>query len=382
MANKLFICSLLLSLMGSAGAQTPPAEALDDRLLLSKGSAWWFKTLPSLSPMSLESRAPTESEIAVVEKVKSLMISKPAKAFALIDGKSVVHVQYNSPANADSMFYGLSIGKTATAMAVGKAICSKLFRLESQAEEFVPELIGTALGKATVHDLLRMSSGATDGNPDSTIFTAVERKNWFEGNLDLVTLLSSPRVSSAKKGMFSPYKPGEQFYYKATDPLLLGVMVAKAAGVSYPQWLQDEVFTPAGFKYPGLYIQNSLQQGAADNGLRLRLEDWIRFAVWIKTASHQEGCFGDFVRSAFATQIQNERRPADRKFGYYFGGYGYFLWTENAISKNSVYASGYGGQRIAWNLKNDRIVVVFSNVENWMDSIYEVAKDWGNVLIK
>jgi CubicO group peptidase (beta-lactamase class C family) len=379
MANKLFICSLLIYLAGSLKAQTLPSEALDSRLLLSNGSSWWFKTSPSGSAMTLENREATANEMRVVEKVKSLMVSKPAKAFALVDGKSIVHVQYNSPANADSLFYGLSIGKTATAMAVGKAICARLLTLENKAEEFVPELLGTALGKATVHDLLRMSSGTTDGNADSTIFTDVERKDWFDGRLDLVTLLSSPRVSSAKKGLFSPYIPGEQFHYKATDPLLLGVMIARAANTTYPQWLQEQVFTPAGFKFPGLYIQNMMKQGAADNGLRLRLEDWIRFAVWIKASTYQEGCFGNFVRSAFETQIRNNGRPADRKFGYYFGGYGYFLWTENSISRNSVYASGYGGQRIAWNLKNDRMVVAFSNLENWMESIYEVARDWGDI---
>jgi CubicO group peptidase (beta-lactamase class C family) len=376
---KSFIGFILLFLMCNLSAQPSPFKAPDSRLLLSKGSPWWFKTEPSASPANLERRAPNSDEMRVIERVKSLMSGKPAKAFALVDGYSIVHIAYNTPANDDSLFYGFSIGKTATAMAVGKAICANLLSLESKAEKFVPELKDTALGKATVHDLLRMASGTTDGNVDSSIYTPAEGKEWFDGKLDLVKLLSSQRVSSAKNGIFSPYKAGEQFYYKATEPLLLGLMIANAAGVSYPNWLQEQVFTPAGFKFPGLYIQNMMQQGAADNGLRLRLEDWIRFAVWIKTSSSQEGCFGNFVRSAFKTQIQNNVRPVDRKFGYWFGRYGYFLWTENAISKNSVYASGYGGQRIAWNLKNDRIVIVFSNVENWMDSIYEVAKDWGDI---
>jgi CubicO group peptidase (beta-lactamase class C family) len=379
MRIKFIVLSLLVFSMPNVYAQASLAETPDSRLLLSKGSPWWFKTEPSLPSRPLNSRSPTADEMKVIERVKSLMSSRPVKAFALVDGNSVLHVDYNAPASAESLFYGFSIGKTATAMAVGKAICASFLSLESRADEFVPELKGSALGTATVHDLLRMSSGTADASADSTIFTDLEAKDWFAGNLDLVKVLSSQRVSSAKKGMFKPYVPGEQFSYKSTDPLLLGLMVAKAVGVSYSQWLQNEVFNPAGFKFPGLYIQNSLQQGSADNGLRLRLEDWVRFAIWIKTATYQKGCFGDFVRSAFETQIQNNNRPADRRFGYSFGGYGYFLWTENVISKKSVYAAGYGGQRIAWNLKNDRIVIAFSNLENWMDSIYEVARDWGEI---
>jgi len=37
---------------------------------------------------------------------------------------------------------------------------------------------------------------------------------------------------------------------------------------------------------------------------------------------------------------------------------------------------GYGGQRIGLDLKSDRMIVVFSNVENWMPEVYELGRDW------
>ena len=60
-----------------------------------------------------------------------------------------------------------------------------------------------------------------------------------------------------------------------------------------------------------------------------------------------------------------------------FGGYGYLIWTENITAPDTAWASGWGGQRIGWNYRNDRILVVFSSREAWMPEVYELARDWG-----
>jgi len=132
---------------------------------------------------------------------------------------------------------------------------------------------------------------------------------------------------------------------------------------------------------PGLYVQDRQQNGLADSGLRMRLEDWMRFAVWVKHSSKEQGCFGDYVRAATSTQISNGSNPSTRKMGKLFGGYGYFTWTENSIVPNTAWASGWGGQRIGWNTdpNNHRMVITFSNVESWMPDVYELAKDWSKL---
>jgi hypothetical protein len=47
--------------------------------------------------------------------------------------------------------------------------------------------------------------------------------------------------------------------------------------------------------------------------------------------------------------------------------------------ENSYWASGYGGQRIAWNHKNQRILIAFSDIENYMDDLYWLYRDWSSV---
>jgi len=55
------------------------------------------------------------------------------------------------------------------------------------------------------------------------------------------------------------------------------------------------------------------------------------------------------------------------------------IWTDNSRLKDSYWAIGHGGQRIGWNHKNSRILIAFSNVENYMDELYWLYKDWATI---
>jgi hypothetical protein len=101
--------------------------------------------------------------------------------------------------------------------------------------------------------------------------------------------------------------------------------------------------------------------------------------VWVKRSSREQGCFGDYVRAALSTQINNGSSPSTRKMGKLFAGYGYFTWTDNQIAPKTAWASGWGGQRISWHHDSDRMVVTFSNVESWMPELYEIANEWNRI---
>lgn len=384
-ALKLAFVGMLLSgcaSLATAQSSNPyvdgAAAAPDSWLLVKKGKPWWYTTKPSPMPVSLRQRTPTAAEQLVIDRARSLVANRPAKAFALLDGDAVVYSETKAPADLESVFFGYSMGKTVTAMAVGQAICAGKLKLDTRTSDLMPELNGKALGSATVHDLLRMASGAADPNPDSSVWTPEQFKEWSRGDLNLVNLVTEDRVAKAQRGVFSDYKPGESFSYKSTDPTVLGVMVSRATSTVWHQWIQERVLDPMGVAHPGFYVQDRQLNGLADSGLRMRLEDWMRFAIWVKRSSQKPGCFGDFVRKALSTQIRNPGSPATRKFGKAFGGYGYFTWTENPAAPNTAWANGWGGQRIGWNTDatNNRMVITFSNIQNWMADVDDVARDW------
>lgn len=369
---------LLLAILVSTGAaaQLPSAggtpQAPDD-WLLSNGRAWHYWTKASPSPLPLVRREPRADEARVIEDAKLVFARNPAKAMALVGGSEVIWAAYKEPADGKTRLMGFSVGKTITAMAVGKAICEGKLSLSTVASALVPELKGSDLGSATVRDLLRMSSGTWEGNPDSTVHSGEQWSAILSGKMSFVDLLGTPKVSSAHTGLFGGKRTaGETFAYRSTDPLLLGVLINRATGVDYMQWVEREVLLPAGIATPGVIGSDRFGYGGADGNVRLVLDDWIRFAVWVKASEEAEGCFGDFVRSATRTQIPNR----SKRFGKLFDGYGYLTWTENLRQRDSYWAVGHGGQRIGWNHQNRRILIAFSNLESYMDELYLLYRDW------
>lgn len=362
-----------------AFAQLPTVgaySAVPDTWLLSNGQKWHYETASSNSPAQLNFRQPTATERLVVEKAIRLFQTSSAKSMALLDGNDVVWVGYKEPSNEQSRFLSMSVGKTVTSMAVGKAICAGKFSLTSVTQDIVPELKGTDLGKATVRDLLMMASGTWEGNSDSTITTNQQNTDLDFGRLSTLDLLKTAEVSSAHKNLFgSTRKPGEEFAYRSTDPLVLGVMINKTTSTSFAKWVEQQVLLPAGIETSGIIGQDRVGYGSSAGNIRLTLKDWMRFVIWVKQNEGAQGCFGDYVRQASKTQIENK----SKRSGKLFDGYGYFIWTENLRMKDSYWAVGHGGQRIGWNHKNKRMLVVFSNVENYMDNLYGLYRDWADV---
>jgi CubicO group peptidase (beta-lactamase class C family) len=81
------------------------------------------------------------------------------------------------------------------------------------------------------------------------------------------------------------------------------------------------------------------------------------------------------VREATQTQITD--RVKTGRIGYL--GYGYLTWVGTLPGSNSYWAVGYGGQRIGWNRDNTRMLIVFSNVENYMEEVHKLSADWAKL---
>ncbi|WP_299541075.1 serine hydrolase domain-containing protein [uncultured Herbaspirillum sp.] len=348
------------------------AVAPDD-WLIGKGRAWFYHGLPAASPSPLNRREPTEAEKPVVDKARALFAARPAKVMVLIDGHDIVYKDAKSPVNDNSYLFSFSMGKTITSMAVGKAICAGKLTLATRADDVISELKGKDLGAATVADLLKMASGTTGGESDATMLTAAQNKLWGEGRLNLLDAIVEDRLSRAKRGLFSSYKPGELFWYKSTDPVTLGIMVGNAVGMPFSKWTTENVLQAAGIARPVIIGEDKFGHVQADGNYRMVLDDWIRFVIWVKDSSKADGCFGDYVRQATTTQIKNTQKNA----GKFFDEYGFLVWTYTGYAPNSYWANGYGGQRIGWSRDKDRELLLFSNSEEWIADAYQLMNDWG-----
>lgn len=358
----------------SAHAQMPEQGghlAAPDSWLVNSGQPWHYKVGGASNVSRLGNREPTAEEKVVVEKAKALFARSSAKAMALVDGGSVVWSELKAPITPEAMVFGFSIGKTVTGLAIGRAICAGKTTLSSKLEDHVTELASTDLGRATVRDLLTMRSGTWEGNKDSSVWSLEQAQAIGAGRMNWLDLLKTDRVSAAASSTFGvKRKPGEVFSYKSTDPIALAVVLARATGTRYAEWVEQTILLPAGIEGPAAIAQDrTAGYGQGDGALRMRFDDWVRLAVWVRESENQSGCFGDYVRESM-----NSMTPTG-KIGSMPDSYGYLTWVRG----DSSWAIGHGGQRIAWNRRNGRTLVTFSSVEDYMRDLNQLYIEWSSL---
>lgn len=367
---------LLLTLIPLVHAQLPSAggyEAAPDELLLGSAPTWYYRSSAAETPTILETRTVHTDEIALVERARGFVENGPAKAIALINGRDLVWVGYKTGALADKRFADLGLGKTITSLMVGRAVCAGRLSLDTRASEVVPELRNTDIGQATLRQLLTMTSGTWEGNADSTIASHEQTAAIRNGSMNLLQLVRSEKVSSANRSLLGTKRlPGEEFAYRSTDPLVLGIMLNRSTGMPYAKYVEQEILLPAGIQTPAIIGQDHFGYGLADGSVLMTLKDWARVAIWLRERLDDQDCLSRYLEDASTTRVANRTK----KFGSAYDGYGYFIWTENSRLRDSFWAMGYGGQRIAWNHHNRRIIVAFSSVENYMDELYLLYRDW------
>jgi CubicO group peptidase (beta-lactamase class C family) len=119
-----------------------------------------------------------------------------------------------------------------------------------------------------------MSSGTWEGNGDTTIWSPQQAAAIGTGAMNWVDLLATRKVSEAQTNLFgTKRKPGEEFGYGSTGPLVLGVMLNRSTGMTYAKWVEQQVLIPAGIATP---CHHRSRQEPIRAGRRRRQDDDAR----------------------------------------------------------------------------------------------------------
>ena len=144
------------------------------------------------------------------------------------------------PMTEDTIFQLASVTKQFTAAAVMLAVRRGLLSLEDDITKFFPEL--EKYKGATVRHLLTHTSGIPDYFDDADWFIDLWKKeNRVPDNPEIVRFLLKTEAE--------PYgAPGDQFHYSNTGYNLLAEIVERVTGTEFEEFLQKNIFEPAGMK--------------------------------------------------------------------------------------------------------------------------------------
>jgi CubicO group peptidase (beta-lactamase class C family) len=144
----------------------------------------------------------------------------------------------------DTAFHMASCGKQMTAVAILMLVEEGRIDLDKPAARYLPEMRGWG-GKVTVRNLLQH----TGGIPDT--YGALEEQGGVPTGTDALKLLAG------WKRLDNP--PGTQFAYSDAGYDILGTLIRRVSGRSYPEFLEQRIFRPSGMKATFVYDPKRLK---------------------------------------------------------------------------------------------------------------------------
>ena len=169
------------------------------------------------------------------------------------------------PITEDTIFQLASISKTFTSAAIMLLMRQGLLSPEDEITKFFPDIPYPGV---TVRHLLNHTSGIPDYFDDADWFIDLwKEEKRVPGNDEILRFL---RETKAK-----PYfAPGEGLHYSNTGYNLLALLVERLSGVPYEEFLQQNIFEPAGMtatrcchiRRDGVPFENYAQATVFENG--------------------------------------------------------------------------------------------------------------------
>ncbi len=272
--------------------------------------------------------------------------------------------KYWPPFDATTRTNPNSMHKTVLALAIGAAVTDGVIpSRDSKASRWLTEWQGDARRDVTVEDLLRMHSG-------------VELPRF--GTWKATKLLLGSDLPGAVLSLGDSRAPGTYFEYNNASSQLLLLLLERATGQRYADYLSSRLWQPLGAAEAGLWMD---REGGVPRGfccLFASARDWLRVGLLLAA----DGKVGE--RQLVASEwVQAMKTPSSTN-----PNFGMHLWlgsppgtqrkyndysvkafhSEKFLADDIYYIDGFGGQRV-YIVPSRELIVVRTGVSqlDWDD---------------
>ncbi len=248
-----------------------------------------------------------------------------------------------------------SAGKSVTALLLGIAIKEGLIKnidqnVYSLFSKIKNPSINEEYKKIKLKHLLDMSSGLdADSDDPSSIGQA---GNWIAKDDWKEYLLNVPLKSD----------PGETFVYADINPLLIGLAIEEASGMSLKDYAQEKLFAPLGISQFYWYTNAANQTGAAGN-LYITALDFAKIGMIIINEGKWES--QQIIEPSYINLIISSENSAIADSWPWVDSYGMFWYKKagvfNGKKRNYIYGSGLGGNHLIVLTKEKLVIAITSS---------------------
>jgi CubicO group peptidase (beta-lactamase class C family) len=275
----------------------------------------------------------------------------------LKDGQ-IVQEHYRHGTGSTTRFYSASMAKTVVGMLIGIALDKQLIKsIDDAAERYVPELKGSAYGRATIAQLLRMSSGVRMtpfGAPGS------DEERFFQTERGL---RPQPVLDFLRDVQGGEFAPGSQFRYMSTDTVVLGYVLTRASSKTVSELCSEWIWQHIGADQDAQWrlMKDGVEYGGGDMFATLR--DYGRLGMLMARGGNVSGTQlipGKWLEAATDPDEQPWAfKPLQTKYWF---GYGLQTWIF-PLRTTTFAMRGAWGQSIFIQPKSRIVMVITSALQ-------------------
>lgn len=333
------------------------------------------------SPSLFENIEYTFEGRARTSSLDEFLESTNTTSFIVIKDDAILYEGYFNGYERDSIVTSFSIAKSITSALVGIAIDEgHIGSVDDPMVTYLPEMRGRGMDEMTIRDLLRMSSGIRFNHSDEM---SVFQQLW--PYQDEALSYEYPDMRDLALGLPASDEPaGAAFEYNEYHPLLLGLILERATGMSVSEYTQEKLWEPLGMQYGASWSLDSEGSGfeKMESGFNGRAIDFAKFGRLFLNNGDWEGeqiISEDWVRQSTAPDPTDDRPWLMAQEWKGAGGYyGYMWWGMRQPDGGYYYkASGHLSQRITVFPDDGLIIVRFgfddAGPDDWDEFIASVA---------
>jgi len=272
--------------------------------------------------------------------------SSGTTAFLVIQNDELLYERYFDGYDETSVQTSFSMAKSFASALMGMAIDEGHIKsVNEPITNYIPELLekDVRFESITIRHLLTMSSGIKyeEGGDLPWSEEADDTKTYY--STDLRELALNCEIEG---------EPGEYFEYNNDNPLLVGLILERATGMSVARYLQEKLWKPMGMEADGSWSLDSSVSGfeKMESGVNARARDFGRFGMLFAEEGSWEG--KQLISRGWmdkSTRVDTSTDPSQ--------DYQYFWWVDTPEGKDHFSARGKYGQYIYVAPERDLVIV-------------------------
>ena len=296
-------------------------------------------------------RVPARDGDTATARLDDVLHGTHTRAFVVIHRGRVVYERYDDDSGPRTLETSFSVAKSFVSTLVGIAIDEgRIGSVDDPVTRYVPELAARdpRFAKITLRDLLTMSSGLRYEESSFPSPRGDDTDTYYGTDLRKMAL-ERTEIEQA---------PGRKWHYNNYNPLLLGLVLERATGMSVSDYMASRLWQPLGASSDASWSLDSKRSGfeKMESGLNATALDHARFGLLLLHGGEWNGrriVSREWVRDATRTHAKTD----------FPNPYGYFWWIDGK-RPDRVFALGNYGQYIYIDPHADAVVV-------------RLGSDWG-----